>query len=229
MEHFATLILRRPTMTSFRFYYYQCDHHQHYECIWSSSPSPTSLSFPTSPMSWKVLGGWTLGADGSSQKSDAYFCGGGNTTTVLDIYGGYQKYENTLKTYWKSETLNWQLREGLTWCWWQLTRAFVIPMAHFWNQLLPLQTRCERPIFWYSDIQIFWHPTFWYIPIFWYSNVLTHCFLRWYCNNVVLIIVLVYFCVDFDDDRLLYQNVTFLGTQYSLCNLTMLDGDDFVM
>ena len=35
----------------------------------------------------QVLGGWRLGSDGSSQKGDAYFCGGGNATTVPDIYG----------------------------------------------------------------------------------------------------------------------------------------------
>ena len=39
------------------------------------------------PYHYQVLGGWRLGGDGSTQKSDAYFCGGGNTTTVPDIYG----------------------------------------------------------------------------------------------------------------------------------------------
>ena len=77
----------------------------------------------------------------------------------------------------KSECLNWQLREGLIWCWWQLTKAFVIPMAHFWNQLLPLQTRCDSPTFRYSDIPIFWHSK---ILVFQYFDIVmfcTHCFL----------------------------------------------------
>ena len=46
------------------------------------------------PHHHQVLGGWRLGSDGSSRKSDAYFCGGGNTTTVPDIYGE-MKNENT--------------------------------------------------------------------------------------------------------------------------------------
>ena len=87
----------------------------------------------------------------------------------------------------KSECLNWQLREGLIWCWWQLTKAFVIPMAHFWNQLLPLQTRCDSPTFRYSDIPIFWHSK---ILAFQYFDIVmfcTDCFLG--CGGDVVPVV----------------------------------------
>ena len=98
-----------------------------------------------------------------------------------------KKYGNTLKTCWKSECLNWQLREGLIWCWWQLTKAFVIPMAHFWNQLLPLQTRCDSPIFRYFDIPIFEHSK---ILVFQYFDVVmfcTQCFLGC-CGDAVPVV-----------------------------------------
>ena len=114
MEHTATLISRSPTMTSSRFLssallsfphvivylnngfhrhhcLYLClycyhhtiifmiNHHNHYRRL------PLNIVRNQNPP--QVLGGWRLGSDGSSQKGDAYFCGGGNATTVPDIYG----------------------------------------------------------------------------------------------------------------------------------------------
>ena len=34
-----------------------------------------------------MLGGWTIGPDGSTRQGEAYFCGGENATAIADIYG----------------------------------------------------------------------------------------------------------------------------------------------
>ena len=58
---------------------FMINHHNHYRRL------PLNIVRNQNPP--QVLGGWRLGSDGSSQKGDAYFCGGGNATTVPDIYG----------------------------------------------------------------------------------------------------------------------------------------------